>query len=207
MHKWYQYQQTATTYLFCMAWTLFIDVWFLTATVDHHYSFSLSHSYRFISWCDEQMISIPAVNNNLFILHGMDFIYWRFSLWLQPLTITTLYYRGVWTNDVDTSGQQQLIYFTWHGLHFMDVLLLWPQPLAITALSISFVSFYYCGVKYEWYRYQLAATTYLFLLFITASHAVHSSGSLFVWMQPSTNIISLYRLITVVLWAESNNTS
>ena len=26
MHEWYQYQLSTTTYLFCMAWTLFIDV-------------------------------------------------------------------------------------------------------------------------------------------------------------------------------------
>ena len=50
----------------------------MTATLDHHYSITLSLlRIVLLLWGEEQMISIPAVNDNLLILHGMDFIYWR----------------------------------------------------------------------------------------------------------------------------------
>ena len=42
-----------------------------------------------------------------------------------------------------------------------------------------------------------AVNNNLCVLFITASHAVHSSGIIFLWVQPSTNITSFYRSITV----------
>ena len=77
----------------------------MTATLDHHYSITLSLlRIVLLLWGEEQMISIPAVNDNFLILHGMDFINWRLFLWPQPLIIITLllflsfvsfYYRGV----------------------------------------------------------------------------------------------------------------
>ena len=132
------------------------------------------HRIVLLTWCDARMISIPAANNNLFILHGMDFIYWRFSLWLQPLTITTLplspSYRSInvvwWTNDIDTSCQrqlthfacwcqQQLIYFAWHGLYLLTCQLVSATLDHHYSLSLLRIVLYR-GVMHEWYRYQLS---------------------------------------------------
>ena len=95
-----------------------------------------------LSWGDERMILIPSVNDNLRILHGMDSIYWcsiiccnPWPSWLALYIFFVSYYYSLslswssllsinvvwWTNDIDTSCQQPLIYFAWHGLHCIDV--------------------------------------------------------------------------------------
>ena len=120
MHEWYQYQLSTTTYLFCMAWTLFIDV---SACDCNPWPSLLS----IIVVCGRMML-IPAVNNNLFILHGTDFILWMFyycdrNPWPSLLSLSPSYRSiiVVWsTNDIDISWQQQLTYFYYLSLHRMQ---------------------------------------------------------------------------------------
>ena len=169
MNEWYWYHLSTTTYVSCMAWTLFIDVLLFVAILDHHdslyisssyrtitLSLSLDHHYSLLTWCDGRMISIPAVNNHLFILHGMDFIVLMFHivtatldhfawhglylLMFQLVTATLDHHYSITLSPsyryvIDIRWQQQRIYFAWHRRHFMDVILLWLQPLTITTLS------------------------------------------------------------------------
>ena len=135
---------------------LFIDVsasdcnpWPYSLSLDHHYSLSLL-CIVLLTWCDAQMISIPADSNNLFILHGMDFIYWRLifdrnrwsPLLFLSISFVSFYIVVWWTNDIDTSCQQQLIYFAWHGLYLLTFQLVTATLDHRYFLSISFVSFY-----------------------------------------------------------------
>ena len=111
---------STATYLFFMAWTLFIDV---SACDCNPWPSLLS----IIVVCGRMML-IPAVNNNLFILHGTDFILWMFyycdrNPWPSLLSLSPSYRSiiVVWsTNDIDISWQQQLTYFYYLSLHRMQ---------------------------------------------------------------------------------------
>ena len=173
MHEWYRCQLSTTTYLFCMARTLFIDVsyavndnLFILQAVNNNL-FILHGTdfiyWRFIwwpqpliittlslyllrivllSWCDARTISLSAVNNNIFILHCIDFILWMFHYWdCNPWpSLLSLYLLRIvllCTNDIDISCQLQYIYFACHGLQLL-AFYFWPQrwssPLSLYLL-------------------------------------------------------------------------
>ena len=136
----------------------------------------------------------------------MDFIYWCFFStttvdhhYSLSIAVVSFHYRGV----INEWYRYQLSTTT-HLCCMAWTLLIdgsscdrnpWPSFLYYS-LSPSYRSFIVV-----WWTNDIDTSCQhnnnLCLLFITASHAVHSSGIIFLWVQPSTNITSFYRSITV----------
>ena len=138
----------------------------------------------------------------------MDFIYWRLIFdrnrstldhhySLSLLIITTLFlsfesfYIVAWcTNDINTSCQQQLIYFAWHGLYLLTF------QLVTATLDHHYSLLSWCVD--EWCWYQRSTTTYLFYMARTSFY-----GCFIIVTATLGHHCSLYLLrIVLLLWCE-----
>ena len=104
-----------TIYLFCMAWTSFHLWWPQPFSAWCRYHLPTTTCLCCMAWSQfiDVLLFVAILDHHYFSL-SPSYLSITLSLsWSSLLSINVVW----WTKDINTSCQQQLIYFAWHGLH------------------------------------------------------------------------------------------